>query len=175
MTPNVYNGVQGTLRKEQKTGWQQKLLQANSLFYHGGPMSPQIVKNSSLDAVVHGNEWVVDAATDLSIDGGKLLFAFFVCAGNQMPDDFDKGPQIRALWGEAGHGFVFEAPANTTFWSQGPGQPVKGREIAFPYRVESADIRYYCSPDVRGMQGGAQRQFQVVAWPNILSAYRPND
>jgi hypothetical protein len=170
MTPNVYAGAQGQLKKETKAGWQQKALNANSLFYHGGPMQPQAVNNRGLDAVAHGNEWVVDAANDQPIAGGKLLFAFLVCIGNQVLDTFDKPAQIRMLWGETGHGYIFEAPANTMFWSQGVGQPVAGQEIAFAYRVDSNDIRYYCAPDVRGMHSGAQRTSQLVSWPSFLAS-----
>lgn len=175
MQLNQFNGNQpGNLRLEQKTNWQAKMLAQSMLFIHGGPMLPGVVRTNGLDAVTFGAEWVVDRATDQPIGGGKLVFSFLVAAGNQPPANYDKSAGIRRLWGEQGHCYIFEAPANTTFYSTGAGQPVLGMEIAFPYLIESADIKYYCSPDTRGMHGGALRKFQMVSWNAVIAAHTQN-
>ena len=175
MQLNQYNGGNpGGLRLEQKTNWQAKKLTAPMLFIHGGPMSPSDVRANGLDAVRFGMEWVVDQASKQPIGGGKLIFSFLVVAGNQPPANYDKSAAVRKLWGTEGHCYIFEAPTGTTFYSTGEGQPVAGMEIAFPYLIQSADMRFYCTPDTRGMHGGAQRKFQMVSWNAVVSAQTQN-
>lgn len=174
MQLNKFNGEHPRdLRLEQKTNWQEKMLAQSMLFIHGGPMLPGVVRVNGLDAVRFGAEWVVDR-NEQPIGGGKLVFSFLVVAGNQPPPNYDKSAAIRLLWGEQGHCYIFEAPANTTFYSAGAEQPVIGKEIAFPYLIESADIKYYCSPDTRGMHGGALRKFQMVSWNAVIAAHTQN-
>lgn len=177
MTPNPYNGPvppQG-LTVERKAGWQEKTLNADMCFIHGGMMGPSDVRRDGLDAVRFGREWILDDDTGAPIGGGKLLFTFLVVAGNQPPPNFRKPAPVDRLWGRAGHCYVFLAPAGTTFYSQGAGQPVHGMEIAFPYRVESDDMVCYCTPTTRSNViarnsplGGDS--FQMVPWRHVLAA-----
>ena len=77
MKLNIYTGQQGSLVKEIKSGWKQKMLSATSLFFHGGPIDIPTVKKEGIDAVKNGKEWVIDP-DNKPIGGGKLVFAFLV-------------------------------------------------------------------------------------------------
>ena len=98
-------------------------------------------------------------------------------AGNQPPPNFAKPAPIDKLWGAAGHCYVFLAPTGTTFYSHGAGQPAMGMEIAFPYRIDSADVRFYCTPSTRStvIARSSEHQlghktFQMVPWHAVVAA-----
>lgn len=171
MQVNQYAGVQGALRREEKTNWTNKQLAADTLFIHGGPMTPSEVRQSGgLDAVRFGQEWVVDN-NGAAIGGGKLLFSFLVAAGNQPPANFRKPAGVGRLWGDAGHCYIFLAPQGTWFWSAGAGQPTHGAEIAFEYLVQLADLRFYCSPSSRkNFVNQPAPTFSMVPWNVVVAA-----
>ena len=52
--------------------------------------------------------------------------------------------------------------------------PTGGAEVAFPYLIESADIRYDCSPDTRAMHGTASRTFVMTSWNAVIAAHTQN-
>lgn len=167
MQPNIYTGKRGSLRLEQKTGWKKKFLQRNTLFYHGGAMQPHEVRINGLDAVKYGREFVVYAEDQQPVAGGKLIFSFVV---NGDPKAWQKPGAVHAFWGHEGHGYIFEAARGTFIFSSGNAQPASGQEIAFPYLIESSDIRYYCTPETRGMHGGHGYTFQVIPWMAVVAA-----
>lgn len=172
MQVNAYAGVQGALRREEKTNWTQKQLTADMLFIHGGPMTPSQVRQSGgLNAVQFGQEWVV-APNDATIGGGKLIFSFLVVAGNQPPANFPKPAGVRRLWGEAGHCYIFLAPLGTYFWSSGADQPVIGAETAFEYLIELADLTHYCTPSTRTHLVGQlpRSTYSMVPWNVVVAA-----
>jgi hypothetical protein len=171
MRRNVYAGQQGKLRLEQKVSWVQGMLTRAPLLYHGGPMLPVDVRRDGLDAVRFGAEYVVDDGTKAPFAGGKLIFAFLVGTADADADlaTWDKPAAARRLWGEAGHGYMFRAPIGTEYYSTS-GTIGANKEIAFAYLIEAADIAYYCSPDTRGMRGGALRSFQRVPWHVVTTA-----
>jgi hypothetical protein len=174
MKLNIYTGQQGSLVKEIKSGWKQKMLSATSLFFHGGPIDIPTVKNEGIDAVKSGKEWVIDP-DNKPIGGGKLVFAFLV--GGDIAS-WDKPKGVDKLWGSSGQGYIFEVQSGSVFFSQGDAQPTHGQEIAFYYKIESGDIKYYSAPSSNARErtpskydksalnrnGTQQRAFQVVPW-----------
>ena len=174
MKINVYTGQQGSLVEQIKSGWQQKILTATSLFFHGGPIDIPTVKNEGIDAVKYGKEFVKDTAGQ-PIGGGKLVFAFLV-AGDIASWDKPKG--VDKLWGSGGHGYIFEVPSGFVFFSQGDAQPTHGQETAFRYKIESSDIKYYSTPSSEARERTPskydksalnraktqQTAFQIVPW-----------
>ena len=178
MQLNVYTGDQGGLTAETKPGsWSGKELDEDMLFIHGGPMTPSQVRGSGgLDAVRFGREWVIDR-DGAPIGGGKLIFTFLVVAGAEPPASYAKPPAVRRLWGDKGHCYIFSAPAGTTFYSSGPGQPRHGMEIAFPYLVELTDMRFYCTPTTTStvIARSAEHRlggpsFMKVPWASVMAA-----
>ena len=153
MKINVYTGQQGSLVEQIKSGWQQKILTATSLFFHGGPIDIPTVKNEGIDAVKYGKEFVKDTAGQ-PIGGGKLVFAFLV-AGDIASWDKPKG--VDKLWGSGGHGYIFEVPSGFVFFSQGDAQPTHGQETAFRYKIESSDIKYYSTPSSEARERDSQQ------------------
>src|ERR1700722_12908077 len=133
-----YHGPQGALRLERKTGWASGRTDADKLFVHGGPMAPDLVLRRGLSPE-YAREYIVAATTGNAISGGKMLFSFLVCAGNQPPTNAEKPAAVGQLWGFDGQSYVFRVPQGTTFWCQNADiQP--GREVAFEYVIESTDI-----------------------------------
>ncbi len=178
MQLNVYTGAQGGLTAETKPGtWSEKQLEEDMLFIHGGPMTPSQVRASGgLDAVRFGREWVIDGDGN-PIGGGKLIFTFLVVAGAEPPPNFAKPAAVRRLWGDKGHCYIFSAPAGTTFYSTGAGQPRHGMEIAFPYLIELTDMRFYCTPTTHSnviARSGEHRlghpSFMTVPWATVVAA-----
>lgn len=169
MTPNVYVGGQSNLRLELKVGWGRCYTTAGQMFCHGGPMKPGTVRSGGLDAVRFGQEYVVDSASNNAIAGGKLIFSFLVDVTAQNIQTWRKPAAVRRLWGDDGHTYIFSPPTGTEAWCAG-GNIESSKEIAFAYRVDSADLSFYCTPSTRGLHGGATLSFQIVPWHVVVAA-----
>jgi len=93
-------------------------------------------------------------------------------------------PEIKTDWTEktltADMLFIHGGPMTPSVYSHGAGQPAMGREIAFPYRIDSADIRFYCTPSTRSTVIArssehelGHKTFQMVPWHVVVAAQTP--
>jgi hypothetical protein len=173
MIPFRYVGARPNgLVLQQKQNWAQGQSNAALYFVHGTSLDPATVHRNGMSPA-YSREWLVDN-NGAPIAGGRLIFSFRVCAGNGLPANADKPGGVQQLWGLDGHMYVFQAPANTLYWSNN-GTLGHGQEVAFPYEIESADIVQYWAPssNYRAALGTARNprhNFQKVSWNSFLAS-----
>jgi hypothetical protein len=182
-----YGGVQGTLIKSEKTGWQSGQTPHDMLFVHGTGVDPSTAHLTGLTPD-KATEFLVyhfiqsdplakpNPLEGTRISGGKMLFAFKVCDGDHQVGEPEKSPAVQQLWGLDGHMYVFKVPAGTTYWSMN-GAITPFAEVAFEYIVESADIVSYWGPSKNyvykmGEPKNTRKKFMVASWQQYLVARR---
>lgn len=169
-----YNYVgRGTgLITSTKTGWASGQTVTTSLYVHGGPMQPSVVRTFGITPE-KASEFLVHPG-GAPISGGKMVFGFFLCNGTTPPSPPEKSPAVGRLWGFDGHMYVFKVPPGVTYWSQG-GRITPTAEVAFEYVIESDDIVAYWAPSKDfvshvGAPRDPRRNFQAVSWQQYLLA-----
>ncbi|MEM6303578.1 MAG: hypothetical protein AAF744_02600 [Pseudomonadota bacterium] len=171
-----YGGEQGALTRETKQNWAQGRTTTDLYFVHGGVEPSKVLANGITPE--YAREYLVHSGGPNDgerISGGKMIFTFQTCAGDQTPANATKNPVINTLWTYNGHSYLIKVPAGTDFWCQN-GTLSYGKEIAFEKVFEDADIHSYWGPSNAYIKhgGGAPRprqEFPRRPWGTMRAMY----
>ncbi|MET0383601.1 MAG: hypothetical protein ABW032_09290 [Burkholderiaceae bacterium] len=161
------------MKEERKTDWRSDTTPSILYFVHGTAVDPASAHRIGISPL-HSRELLLVGDTQQTVGGGRMIFTFRACAGTNLDASAEKSAACKRLWGLDAHYYVFRVPAGTTYWSQDAALAL-GKEVAFEYAFDSADIVEYWAPSsgyVRGPNeaNSPRTQFQKVPWHSYLAS-----